>query len=413
MRAVPSDRYWQVPAIERRDRLVGGVSAGIASELGLDVFWVRLAFVALFTAGGWGALLYAVVWGWLAIDQYVHQRPEVARIPKARNGRERLVGFALATLGGYALFERLFGLPNWLVWPLGLLALGIIVLWQRRRPNASAKPIARPIQVAQTVGGLVLIGTAVLLLVRPFSDWAQASAGLAIGVGIGGALLALSAPWWWRLLADLDAERQARVRSEERAEVAAHIHDSVLQTLSLIQRHSDDPQKMVGLARRQERELRNWLDPDRVHREGGSVRGQLDDLISDLEDLHGITIDAVVVGDCLIDARVGSMLSAVREAAVNSAKHAGVERIDIYVEVQPDAIEAFVRDAGTGFELSAIPDDRQGVRHSIQQRMQRIGGSAIIVTAPGEGTEVELRLPRRSDTSSAGSSDAHPMRSQP
>ncbi|MEZ5227367.1 MAG: PspC domain-containing protein [Acidimicrobiales bacterium] len=193
MRAVPSDRYWQVPAIERRDRLVGGVSAGIASELGLDVFWVRLAFVALFTAGGWGALLYAVVWGWLAIDQYVHQRPEVARIPKARNGRERLVGFALATLGGYALFERLFGLPNWLVWPLGLLALGIIVLWQRRRPNASAKPIARPIQVAQTVGGLVLIGTAVLLLVRPFSDWAQASAGLVIGVGIGGAPRVLGA----------------------------------------------------------------------------------------------------------------------------------------------------------------------------------------------------------------------------
>ncbi len=398
MTAAPADRYWQVPTLERRGRMVAGVAAGVAEELGLDALWVRLGFVALFTAGGWGALLYVVVWGWMSADQYLHQRPIAPRIPKGRTLRERRLGFVTATLGLYALFQQLIGLPDSLVWPLGLLAVGLVVLWQRRRQESGHRPKARPIDIAQIVGGLTLMGAAILLLVRPFSDWAQASAGLAIGLGVGGAVLALSAPWWWRLLADLDAERQARIRSEERAEVAAHIHDSVLQTLSLIQRHSDDPQKMVGLARRQERELRNWLDPDRVNRKGGSVRGQLDELISDIEDLHGITIDAVVVGDCLVDAPVSTLLAAVREAAVNAAKHAGVDRLDIYIEVQPDAIEAFVRDAGAGFDPEAVPEDRQGIRHSIRQRMQRVGGSAMIVSERGHGTEVELRLPRTTRT---------------
>ncbi len=405
MNALSADRRWQVPSIDNQRRMVAGVASGLARELGLDALWVRIGFVALFAAGGWGAMLYLVLWGWLSIDGYRRPPVPVNRVPKARNHSERVLGLGVVTLGLFMLFEKLFGLPNWLVWPLGLLALGVIVLWQRRRPGGLGPAPSGAMGIAQTVGGVTLIAVAALLLVRPFSDWAQASAGLAIGVGVGGALVALSAPWWWRLLADLDAERQARVRSEERAEVAAHIHDSVLQTLSLIQRHSDDPQKMVALARRQERELRNWLDPDRADREGGSLRGQLDALISDVEELHDMTIDAVVVGDALVDTGVSALLAAIREAAVNSAKHAEVDRLDVYIEVRSGVIEAFVRDAGVGFDPASIPDDRQGIRRSIQQRMQRVGGTAMIESEPGHGTEVELRVPRQPGAHSTPRSD--------
>ncbi len=389
-----ADRLWQVPTLERRERMIAGVSGGIAAELGLGVIWVRLGFIALFAAGGWGALLYAVVWGWMSVEEYRRPNVIVHRVPKARNQRERIAGSAVATFGIFLLLDQLIGLPNALVWPLGLLGAGIIVLLQRVSRTSSAS-LGRPLLIAQTVGGLVLVGVAIVLLIRPLSDWSQASAGMAIGVGIGLGFLALLAPWWWRLLADLDAERTARVRSEERADVAAHIHDSVLQTLSLIQRHGDDPQKMVGLARRQERELRNWLDPGRIDRTGAGVRGQLDEMISDLEDLHGIAVDTVVVGDCLVDPAIEAMLGAAREAIVNAAKHARVDQIDVYIEIQPDEIQAFIRDSGLGFDPSIIAEDRQGIRHSIQQRMQRAGGSATITSAPGHGTEVELALPRR------------------
>ncbi len=399
MNPATTDRYWQVPTLATRDRMVAGVAGGIAEELGLGAVWVRLAFVALFAAGGWGALLYLLLWGWISYEAYRQTTPVVERVPKGRNARERIVGFVIVTFGVFGLFEQLFGLPNSLVWPLGLLGAGLVVLWLRvgTARNGSLRPghvFDRPLVVAQVVGGMLLVVVGAVLLARPLSGSTQGSVGLAIGVGGGLGLLALSAPWWWRLLADLDAERQARVRSEERADVAAHLHDSVLQTLTLIQRHSDDPQKMVGLARRQERELRNWLDPDRVSREGASVRGQLDELVSDVEDLHGLTIDVVVVGDCLVDPAIDSLLAAVREAVVNGAKHAGVAKIDVYVEIRPDRIEAFVRDEGVGFEPSTIAADRQGIRHSIEQRMQRVGGSATIISAPGEGTEVELNLPR-------------------
>ena len=215
-----------------------------------------------------------------------------------------------------------------------------------------------------------------------------------LAIGVVGAMIALSAPWWWRLVRERDAERQARIRSDERAEVAAHLHDSVLQTLSLIQRHSDDPKTMTNLARRQERELRNWLDPNRVSRLGGSIRGQLDELATTVEELHGVPVEVVAVGDCLVDDRIEPLLRATGEATVNAAKHSGAERVDVYLEVSESDIEVFVRDTGKGFDLQSIGDDRRGVRNSIVGRMERAGGTAVITSAPGDGTEVELCLKR-------------------
>jgi signal transduction histidine kinase len=204
-------------------------------------------------------------------------------------------------------------------------------------------------------------------------------------------------PWIRRLRADLSEERRERIRSEERAEVAAHLHDSVLQTLALIQRNADRPRQLALLARRQERELRSWLYGDRLamaNGHNGTLAAAVDAMVAEVEELHGIEVEVVTVGECAVDARVESLLQAAREAAVNAAKHAGVETVSLYVEAEPDRLSAFVRDRGRGFDTALVSEDRRGIAESIRQRMARNGGSAVITSMPGEGTEVALELKR-------------------
>ncbi len=217
---------------------------------------------------------------------------------------------------------------------------------------------------------------------------------LVFGVAIIGGITLIAAPSIVQMARSLDGERLDRIRSDERARISAHLHDSVLQTLALIQRHSDDPQTMLNLARRQERELRNWLDPGRASREGGSVRGQLDELASEVEGMHRVPVEIVSVGDCLVDGEIETLLAATREAAMNAAEHSGAEQVDIYAEVSQDLVEFFVRDAGWGFDPADIPSDRHGVRQSIRGRMERLGGTVELHSNIGEGTEVELTLQR-------------------
>jgi signal transduction histidine kinase len=192
----------------------------------------------------------------------------------------------------------------------------------------------------------------------------------------------------------LAEERRQRIRSEEKAEVAAHLHDSVLQSLALIQR-SSSPQEMVALARGQERELRAWL----YGRSGPSAHDLLSTAVEEMagrvERLHHVKVEAVVVGDCQIDERVQGLVQAAGEATINAARHGSVETVSVYVEVEPDQVTAFVRDQGKGFEPADVPRDRRGIAESIVGRMERVGGTATVGSAPGEGTEVELRLPRR------------------
>jgi signal transduction histidine kinase len=202
----------------------------------------------------------------------------------------------------------------------------------------------------------------------------------------------VAGPWLWRLALERDAERAARIRTEERADVAARVHDSVLQTLALIQRHASEPRRVASLARRQERELRGWLYADwPLGGDGSSLVAALSAAAAEVEELHGVRVEIASSGDTAPD---NALVLAAREAMTNAAKFAGVEEIDVYAEVGDDEIRVFVRDRGVGFDLAAVPGDRQGIRESIGGRLERGGGTAIVTSAPGSGTEVELRLPR-------------------
>jgi signal transduction histidine kinase len=197
------------------------------------------------------------------------------------------------------------------------------------------------------------------------------------------------APWWIRLVRGLATERAARIRSQERAEVAAHLHDSVLQTLALVQKRADDPREVAALARRQERELRAWLNDARVAGEA-TLMAALESAASEVEGDHGVPIEVVTVGDAPLDERVGALVAATREALVNAAKFAGPEPISLYAEAAGGRVEVFVRDRGPGFVPEAVPADRRGLRESVFGRMERHGGRAHVHSTPGAGTEVEL-----------------------
>jgi signal transduction histidine kinase len=201
------------------------------------------------------------------------------------------------------------------------------------------------------------------------------------------------APWWIRLVRGLADERAERVRSQERAELAAHLHDSVLQTLALMQRQAENPRDVAALARRQERELRAWLNGGRPFGERGTFAAALELAAAEVEEAHGVPVDVVAVGDAPLDDEAEALVAAAREAIVNAAKF-GAGSVSVYAEAGQHEVEVFVRDRGPGFELDAVPADRRGVRESIVGRMERHGGTALIHSVPGEGTEVELRLRR-------------------
>ncbi len=383
---------WQTPRLDSPSRLVGGLASGIAAELGIDVLWVRGAFVALFAVGGWGAVLYFVGWGVAAALEYDGRTDPGPPSVKGRTERSRLLGFVLVVLGVATLCSRFAILAPDVVWPAAVFGFGALLAKRQIAPGSIGRATGTT-GLVQAIAGFVLMAVGLGFFVHT-----NAGEGSALGVTVAVLVLALvlvvvSSPWWWQMVQSLDKERQARARSEERAEVAAHLHDSVLQTLTLIQKN-DDPEAMIRLARRQERELRNWLDPARASRRGASVRGRLDEMASEAEELFGVSVETVVVGDCLIDEGIDAALAAAREAVTNAAKHAGVERIDVYAEVSNDAVELFVRDQGRGFDPATVASDRRGVRESIEGRMARAGGEALIVTEPGEGTEVEIRVGR-------------------
>jgi len=207
------------------------------------------------------------------------------------------------------------------------------------------------------------------------------------------ALALILAPWWLRLVRGLSAERAERIRSQERSEVAAHLHDSVLQTLALMQRRAADPREVASLARRQERELRAWLNGGRPAA-ADSLAACLEAAAAEVEETHGVPIDVVAVGDAPVDARGEALVGAAREALVNAAKFAGDGPLSLYAEVDHERVQVYVRDRGPGFDPSAVPADRRGVRESIVGRMERHGGRALVHSVPGEGTEVELVMER-------------------
>jgi len=243
-------------------------------------------------------------------------------------------------------------------------------------------------------GVALVIGAALLFLSQVDALGAARDAAFTAIVAIF-ALALILAPFIWRLGRNLAAERAERIRSQERAEMAAHLHDSVLQTLTLMQKRADDPREVAALARRQERELRGWLSEGGSSAADGGFAAALRAAAEAIEDSYRIKIEVVAVGDCELDEAAVALVAAVREALTNAAKFAAdAGTISVYAEAGPELIEVFVRDRGPGFDIDRIPEDRQGVRESIVGRMRRHGGNATIVSVPGSGTEVVLSIER-------------------
>jgi signal transduction histidine kinase len=212
-------------------------------------------------------------------------------------------------------------------------------------------------------------------------------------IGVLAATVLVFGPWVAQLVRQLGDERRSRIRSEERAELAAHLHDSVLHTLALLQR-ADVPHELRALARGQERELRAWLNGEPSTRdEPGTLRGAVAAIAGRVEQLGTITVESVVVGDAPLDERVRAVVGACSEAAVNAARHSGAPEVSVYVEVESDQINGFVRDRGRGFEPGKVADGRRGLEQSVKGRVRRHGGRATVTSGPGLGTEVHVHMP--------------------
>src|SRR5262249_24266142 len=340
-------------------RVLAGVCSGIAETAGVDVTLVRLVFALLALAGGAGIVLYFALWAWSRSD--------------------RAWWAILALLVAGSLLLRAVGLSDRAVVGVVLVAAGLAFAWRR---GGSFRPDA-PL----SYGGLALAGVGAVVL---FGSGSAPTSVLAPGA-VAGALLLIARPWLWRLPLARRARRSAGARTQERAAVAARVHDSVLQTLALIQRHAAEPRRVAALARRQERELRGWLYADRpLGDDGTSLIAALATAAADVEELHGVRVELASSGDARPE---GPLVLAAREAMTNAAKFAGVDEIDVYADVGDEEIAIFVRDRGVGFDPAAVPEGRRGIRESIKGRLERAGGTAVVTSAPGSGTEVELRLP--------------------
>jgi signal transduction histidine kinase/phage shock protein PspC (stress-responsive transcriptional regulator) len=382
-------------------RVLAGVCAGLARELGVDPLVVRLAFIAASAAGGLGVAVYGAAWLLVPADD---GEPALGhRLPRTgRAGVEVALGSGLLLLAVLLGLRRL-GLPfsDPVVWPLVLVATGGALLWRgsvvapepERPPEEPADEGAATRTLSRTGLGVVLVVLAALVFLQATGALGAARDVLLAVIAATVAIAVIFAPYTMRLAQSLAAERSERIRSQERAEMAAHLHDSVLQTLALVQRRADDPAEVAALARRQERELRAWL-AGRTGAPGAPPRlaAALDAAAAEVETVHGVPIEVVAVGDAELDERGLALVAAAREAMVNAAKFAGGAPIDVYAEAEDGRLEVYVRDRGPGFDLAAVPDDRRGVRESIVARMARHGGTARITAAPGAGTEVELVL---------------------
>ncbi len=395
------------------NRVLGGVCGAISRDTGIDAMWVRIGFVLLAIGSGViMVLVYAMAW--LLIPLEGESSNIYSRAINDRRGIRTIAAILIPLLIAVQFITSSLHVPfvGFVGWPTFLTVGVVILIW--RNANESEKAFidndvvpllgadthgrGRRWLIARVVAGVLIGAGGIVLLVEGHTTVAALRP-------IGGAALVIGAsviifgPWWLSLVRDLIAERQARALAEERAQMAAHVHDSVLQTLALIQRSSDDPQHVVRLARAQERELRAWLfegrSPGTIGEDATMLAEGVGLLQRQVEADHGIAVQVVMVGDCELDEALRALLDAAREATVNAAKWSGADQVSVYAEVESDTVMLYVRDRGRGFDPDAVPDDRQGIARSICARMARFGGTAVVRSAPGEGAEVQLSMPRR------------------
>ena len=400
--------------IRRRatNRMLGGVAEGLSARTGIDLITMRVLIVlATLITGGVGLAAYVIAW--LLIPEAGQDSAIISKALADKRGIALAAGLA-SILIVLLIFASAAGI-SWIggiAWALIITVVGMVLVARNASPEeqATIRRLAEPLagltegRRSQTLLrfaiAIVLLGTGLGLLVGS-GQKASAQVAPVIGAVLGlAAIVLMLGPWWLRIARDLVVERQARARAEERADMAARVHDSVLQTLALIQRRASDPQQVIQLARAQERELRSWLfdgrAPGALDADGMTFADGVRLIEQEVEAQHGVAVDAVTVGDCDLDDDLRALLAAGREATVNAVKWSGADVVSVFAEVEPDEVSLFVRDRGRGFDPDSVPPDRKGVTESIRGRMARRGGSAVIRSTKGEGTEVSLTMPRAS-----------------
>ncbi|WP_344847727.1 PspC domain-containing protein [Kribbella ginsengisoli] len=408
-------------------RVLSGVAGGIADHLNVSDTVVRLVFIGATVFGGFGVLIYAALWFLMPLEVSTGpnapglaaatrngMRPETPVPPIASPSKERrkeksrgqLTALVVVGIGVLLLLNVAgFGVAGKMFWPLVFAGTGLALIWRQadegqRNAWVGKAPTLNTLfgkggwkSVIRVAVGLILIGTAVTVFLvqngrlSMVGDVLVALLLAVVGIGV------IAGPWVHRLSRDLNNERAERVRSQERADMAAHLHDSVLQTLALIQKQANDPRAVVRLARSQERDLRSWLY-DEDDNTDQTLAGAAKRAAAEVEDSHGVPVEVVTVGDCDLTEGLSAMVRAARESMVNAAKHSGADKIDVFVEVDGDRAEMFVRDRGKGFDTDGVPEDRLGLRHSVMGRMERHGGRATVRSNPETGTEVRLEMDR-------------------
>ncbi|MGH3622881.1 MAG: sensor histidine kinase, partial [Sciscionella sp.] len=367
---------------------------------------------------GAGVVAYAMLW--VFVPQEPIRAQEHRQSTSERQQALALIALGVALGAAFGLFSGVAS--GWVIGPIGIALVGAAVVWreadedQRRRWAVGARSSLLGTggrrAITRVLAGVALVAAGIVVFLLNSVNLSDVQFALVavfatlLGVGV------LTVPWWLRLVRDLGEERRARIRTEERAEIAAHLHDSVLQTLALIQKQADAPREVQRLARGQERQLRTWLyGPSGYGRPkagesaaadgsgpAGRGPGTLAEAVAaasgEVEDSFAISVQQVVVGDCALDEKLTALVQACREAMVNAAKHSGSAEVSVYAEVEPEQVTVFVRDRGHGFDQDAVDTDRHGLADSIRGRMSRNGGEARLRTAAGEGTEVQLTMPR-------------------
>lgn len=363
---------------DRSRRVIAGVASGIAGHFAVDVKWVRLFFVVASFTGGIGVLLYTGLWMFAPVAESTEPRQR----PGALDVFLVLVGFAGALLS----LQSSSGVGSAVLFVVGVLIVGAIIALQAYdRGMASWKNLA-----ALALGALLMMGGVLALALMGESSGVAGVVVSVLVTVLGVAVLVV--PLITKLANSLVAEREQKAVADQRAEIASRLHDSVLQTLALIQRQATDPDEVVRLARGQERELRAWLFDDTVSNHTTTFAA-LQKAAGEVEDAYGVVIKPVTVGeDIPFDERAEAVVLAAREAMVNAAKHAGVDTVDVYAEHLAGRLTVFVRDRGKGFDPQAVPMDRHGLRESIVGRVERVGGEAHVVASESSGTEIELAL---------------------
>jgi phage shock protein PspC (stress-responsive transcriptional regulator)/two-component sensor histidine kinase len=397
----------RAPALQRDGArgVLGGVCAGIARRLGLEPLPVRVVALVLALVGGVGVPLYLLAWAAMPGDEASRSLGR-----SRRSAVEVALGVGLLAVSALLAMR---GLGLWIsdaiTWPLALVAGGVALVWRGgltgRAPSEIVPPSARPepIEPTERVATVSRQGLGAALFVAAGLVFLQSTGSLSAARDVVLAALVVAivlalifAPWTLRMARSLTVERAERIRSQERAELAAHLHDSVLQTLALMQKRADDPREVAALARAQERELRAWL-AGRSPAEGERrLAAALEAAAADVEATYRVPVDVVAVGDADLDVAGEALVAAAREAMVNAAKFGAGSPVAVYAEADGGGVQVFVRDRGPGFDPATVPPDRRGLRESVVGRMARHGGRATVTAAPGAGTEVELVLDRAS-----------------